>query len=234
MSALVETAGREGFEPMDAWRSELVESHLNMVRSLASRIHRSCTRGPTTVDDLIGFGTIGLYEAAQSYDPKLGVKFSTYSWYRVRGAIYDGLKESSDYKLVRTAQLKAQEAANEYLSVQGKQASPRNSTQSLLNSLAQSLKGVGAAYVISMDSVEEILPDQDAPSPERVSERRQFSTQLRPLIEKLTPTEQKIIHEFYYNDKNLAKIAEELGHSRSWACRIHKRILDKLKSQLKS
>ncbi|MGV2335702.1 MAG UNVERIFIED_CONTAM: hypothetical protein LVR18_16830 [Planctomycetaceae bacterium] len=56
-----------------------------LVRTIAWRVHQ---RLPKTVDldDLIGYGQVGLAEAARDFDETKGSQFVTYAWYRVRGA----------------------------------------------------------------------------------------------------------------------------------------------------
>ncbi len=68
--------------------TELISSHQGLVKSIALKITESL---PTQfeLDDLIGYGQVGLAEAAQEFDPARGVRFATYAYYRVRGAIYD-------------------------------------------------------------------------------------------------------------------------------------------------
>ncbi|HMA99364.1 MAG TPA: sigma-70 family RNA polymerase sigma factor, partial [Spirochaetota bacterium] len=43
-------------------------------------------------DDLVGFGTFGLIDAIEKFDPEKGIKFKTYGITRIRGAIYDELR----------------------------------------------------------------------------------------------------------------------------------------------
>ena len=61
--------------------------HLPLVRYVASR---SCPP-PVEVDDLISAGTIGLIEAADRYDPKRGVPFTSFAYSRIKGAVIDEL-----------------------------------------------------------------------------------------------------------------------------------------------
>ena len=69
---------------------QLIEDNQGLVRSLAKRIHRGL---PSHVEfeDLVSYGQAGLAEAARSFDPEVGSQFSTFAYYRIRGAIYDGL-----------------------------------------------------------------------------------------------------------------------------------------------
>ena len=44
-------------------------------------------------DDLVGFGQFGLLDAINKFDIDKGVKFKTYATTRIRGAIFDELRE---------------------------------------------------------------------------------------------------------------------------------------------
>lgn len=72
-----------------AQQEHWIEQCQGLVRSLAVRIHRKLP-ACIELDDLIAYGELGLLEAAQSFDPRRGCQFSTFAYYRIRGAIYDG------------------------------------------------------------------------------------------------------------------------------------------------
>ena len=64
-------------------RNELIMSHLNLVRFLASKFKN---RGEP-LDDLIQVGTIGLIKAIDRFDPERGLEFTTYATPTVLGEI---------------------------------------------------------------------------------------------------------------------------------------------------
>jgi RNA polymerase sigma factor (sigma-70 family) len=70
-------------------RRLLVEEHLPLVRSIALR-YRDLG---LPVEDLVQEGSIGLLQAIDSFDPGCGASFSTYAFWRVRGAITHALTE---------------------------------------------------------------------------------------------------------------------------------------------
>jgi DNA-directed RNA polymerase specialized sigma subunit len=72
-----------------AQQQHWIEQCQGLVRSLAVRIHRKLP-ARIELDDLIAYGELGLLEAAQSFDARRGCQFSTFAYYRIRGAIYDG------------------------------------------------------------------------------------------------------------------------------------------------
>ena len=60
-------------------------------------------RSRWTLDDLIAYGQLGLAEAAQKFDAESGVRFTTFAYYRVRGAIYDGVSKMNWTSRAQTA-----------------------------------------------------------------------------------------------------------------------------------
>jgi len=67
-----------------------VVRHLPLVRSIANR---TCGRVPQVeLDDLVSAGTIGLIEAVDRYDEKLGVPFGSFAYRRIKGAIIDEIR----------------------------------------------------------------------------------------------------------------------------------------------
>ncbi|UCH30833.1 MAG: sigma-70 family RNA polymerase sigma factor, partial [Myxococcales bacterium] len=74
---------------------ELVMRHRKMVHGLAHRLRRELSLCGD-VDDLIAFGFGGLLEAAHRFDPSRGVRFQTFAYHRVRGAMLDGVRKMAD------------------------------------------------------------------------------------------------------------------------------------------
>ncbi len=79
-----------------------------------ARIHRSV---PVRVDleDLIAYGELGLAQAARDFDPSRDCRFVTFAYYRVQGAIYDGLAKMTWTSRSRYKRLRYQQLANDVL-----------------------------------------------------------------------------------------------------------------------
>jgi len=82
-------------------------------------------------DELVAFGQIGLTEAANAFDPRRGVSFTTFAHYRVRGAIFDGLRKMTWLPPAARRTVVEQSAADELVQVSiadiqlgGKEATP--------------------------------------------------------------------------------------------------------------
>src|SRR5579864_5567074 len=74
-------------------RDELIMAHLPMIRHILSRLVAHLPPG-IDVENLTSAGTLGLVEAANKFDPERGIKFETYAFSRIRGAVFDELRRN--------------------------------------------------------------------------------------------------------------------------------------------
>ena len=72
-------------------RETILRRYLPLVRRVARRF-RSRFATQADVDDLIAWGTLGLLDALDRYDPGREALFATYARFRIRGAILDQLR----------------------------------------------------------------------------------------------------------------------------------------------
>jgi RNA polymerase sigma factor for flagellar operon FliA len=93
-------------------RDELIEEHLHFPRVIARQLAATSTRA-AFLDDLIAAGNVGLVEAAERFDPACGVRFSTFAWPRIKGAMIDGLRTGAHYRRSDVAQYRAAAAKEE-------------------------------------------------------------------------------------------------------------------------
>ncbi len=91
-----------------------IEECQGLVRSMAVQIGRKLPPH-VELEDLIEYGQVGLAEAARDFDPGLGSRFSTYAYYRVRGAIYDGLAKVAWFNRSRCQSSRYEQKANKFL-----------------------------------------------------------------------------------------------------------------------
>ncbi len=72
-------------------RNKIVEHYMPTVARCAREIQAKAPRG-VDYQDLYQAGVPGLMEAIESFDPTRAVKFETFAYYRVRGAILDAIR----------------------------------------------------------------------------------------------------------------------------------------------
>lgn len=67
-----------------------MEAYYDVLFGVAKRMIQKLSG--VDIGDLIGHGTIGLFDAILKYDPAMNVRFEHYAAQRVRGAMLDGLR----------------------------------------------------------------------------------------------------------------------------------------------
>jgi len=90
-------------------RDALIAQHLHFPEVIARQFAATPTRA-AFLEDLIAAGNVGLVEAAEHFDPHRGVRFSTFAWPRIRGAMVDGLRTSARYRRSDVARHRASAA----------------------------------------------------------------------------------------------------------------------------
>src|SRR5687768_1326045 len=115
MSEPKEATAKEVAKPKTALdRRALAEQYMPYVRSIAGKIKKTVAK-EIEFEDLVEYGMIGLLEAADRYDPSHGANFMTFAYYRIRGAIYDGLRGMGWMSRSEYAKARFEERANEFL-----------------------------------------------------------------------------------------------------------------------
>jgi RNA polymerase sigma factor for flagellar operon FliA len=214
---------------MPSERDRLVESGLGLVRSIATTIIRGLPR-QVSLDDLVGAGTRGLVEAADRYDPSRGVQFTTFAYYRIRGAIYDEIRRIAwiprrDWERQRFLE-KADEIAE--AAVAEGSAPPRG--EDAARTLSKTVSQIAIAYVATVDAFDQ-TPSEDV-GPEEALAERQDRGEVRAAIQKLPDKERQLLEMHYFEDLSLLDAGKRLGLSKSWASRLHARALRLLQAQL--
>ena len=217
---------------MDAdprFAQELVDGNLDLVRKIANEIHRLVHRR-IEVDELINMGTIGLIEAARRYDPQRGFQFSTFAYYRIKGAILDGVRRQW-FQIGLSADLKAEEAANAYMqekSVPLQLGTPQPSTAELVERMSSTLAGLATCYRLTSEKIDS-LPDQSSTAGYDDVERRSDLEWVGRNIEQLPPDLRELIRAVYSEGLSLDDYARLKNKSKSWASRLHSRAIDRLR-----
>jgi RNA polymerase sigma factor for flagellar operon FliA len=73
--------------------------------------------------------------------------------------------------------------------------------------------------------------DREA-TPDEAVAQQELCELLREMVSKLPENERAIIQLTYFDGKTLTEAADALGKSKSWASRVHSRVLEKLAHSL--
>lgn len=227
-------------------RRALLDQHAPYVRAIAGKIKKTLPQ-EIGFDELYDYGIIGLLEAADRFDPTLGANFMTFAYYRVRGAIYDGLRGMG--WLSRTAYAKARfearansylaeaasdhEAASRAAEVAAKAPAASHPFEHAVQDLATAVHSLAAMYITSLDAAMEAnLKDESHPDAEAKLQLDEARVMVRRSIRMLPDQERQLLEMYYYKDMSMQQVGDALGLSKSWTSRLHARVIDKLHRML--
>jgi RNA polymerase sigma factor for flagellar operon FliA len=222
---------------MSAEEDRFVREHEGLVRGIATRLRGEMDLS-LDLEDLVAWGYHGLLEAKARFDKDRGVQFNTFAYYRVRGAMIDGVRKMA-YLPRRLHQMRKVAEAADLLGEASAEAqagatpAQKADAEANLAAIDDTLGKITAAYVI--EAMGQSESDQGA-SPEEALAEKQHQTkrekQLHAVLAKLPEREAAVVKAFYFDNRVLDDIAAELGVSKSWASRIHTRALGLLRDQL--
>lgn len=215
-------------QEVNAERDALVEQYLPYATSIAAKLARSF---PSEVDfdDILCNARLGLLEAAKRYDEKFGVDFRTFAYYRIKGAVYDGLRKTGWIPRSLYSKIKFEQAANEYLKAnEGRDDAKSRFYRKELGDINKDVNAVASIYVMSIDSLEDFeVEDKKANEEiERKAEFQKVKEKVCGAIEGLPDKERKLIKMYYFQNKTMEEIGDQLNLSKSWTSRLHARALD--------
>jgi len=243
--AIPATAAYGRYERGEGAVRELVMEHLPLVRFIAGRARASLPPGVCEAD-LIGAGALGLVEAAHRYDPSRGVKFTTFAYPRIRGAIIDHLRQHDPLGKSARVQLSSlRQCLSDLHGRTGRKPTIEElareagmAEQSVLQYLSyEKWDSVGSlADGEGPDGTERsalaaLIPAETA-TPLEELEWQERLERLRAAIERLPEREKSIIVMYYYEELYVAEMAEILQVSQSRVSQLHARALYNLTRML--
>jgi len=219
-----------------AERERLVERHLDLAKKAAAMVFPR-VKEHVELEELVALANAGLAEAAQRFEPDRGASFATFAWYRVQGAIVDGLRKQTPLPRRVWAKLVALRAASEYLEQRGERergAAQRGAAKptgaDALDAVKGALSAIRTMYMCSLEALQEQGFDPAAPAAHEQFNLGRIAARLRDAIATLPEKERALVTKHYWEGKNLLEAGAELGMSKSWASRLHAQAVDRLRA----
>lgn len=224
-------------------RDRLIREYVPFVHYVASRYH-SIPGGIVQLEDLVGYGMIGLIDAVDRFDPERGVPFEGFAARRIRGAIQDELRRvdwvprrlrKSVSKLRRAGVPGRVPAGRARLA--GGSGPPDIPGSAPLAEFGASQRLLAELPLRRTVPLEEPgSPRRDVPDategPAAATERREVRRLLEASIAELTLRERTVLHMSYAQGRTLLEIAAELGVTQGRVCQIRQHALARLRRRL--
>lgn len=216
-------------------RDKLIVHYMRIVKYIAGRM---AIHVPSNIEmnDLIGWGMLGLMDAVEKFDHTQEIKFSTYASIRIRGAIIDEIRSldwaprslRSMARRIVSAKEKLRHKTISEPSADEIAAELGVTTEQVEDTVCQ----VQTAQVLSLD---DYLPAEDnsevrkmdsisnpaSPSPDTFLRTQERQECLVKAILQLPDQQQRVLNLYYYEELTLKEIGVVLDVSESRVCQIH-------------
>lgn len=223
-----------------ATKDRLITDHLELVDKIANsfRLHLGNTR--VTLDELVAAGREGLCEAAERFDATVGAQFSTFAYWRIKGAMVDAIRLTEAYSRTDVANYRAAQARpSEHVTQR------RRSRAVTIVSYDHVRSGVGSQDLGGTAEVSEAAwrEANDLPSasvdPETLLAERENEAARRRAIEALPralatlgAADRELLNGLYVEGKRCLEISAERGVHHSRVSRRHQIALNRLRAAM--
>jgi RNA polymerase sigma factor for flagellar operon FliA len=210
----------------------LAKSLMPLVHEVAAQVAR---RVPAHVllDDLVGAGMLGLAGALTRFDPERRDTFRGYAEFRVRGAIMDELRRRDI--MSRDARIESKRLARsvQQLTAElGREAEDDEIADHLgvsLETYRSMQLRLKSARMVSADALD--LPDTGA-GPDRLLINAEMRDRLAESIKMLPRRQAVVLWLYFYKERPLREIADQLGVTPSRVCQIRTEAVERLRRRM--
>lgn len=210
-----------------------VEEHRAMIEGVAAQI-RNKGSAPSVIEfgDLVSFGMEGLMKAHRNFRPDKGSTFKTYAYYRIKGEMYDRIRSEWQYRNPGDYADYRRRIQDRIADVVEEAIIDFDSAPVSGDVEGRFLDLLSDSAMVSLMSID-VIGDIEGAKDIAMEGIDNIDDALWEEIKSLDATEQQFIELFYINGIKQKEIADQMNQSRSKICRLHMRILEKLRKRLK-
>jgi RNA polymerase sigma factor for flagellar operon FliA len=225
-------------------REELIMKYAPLVKYIAERL---AIRMPSHIskDDLTSAGILGLFDAIDNYDSSRGIKFETYAFYRIRGAVLDEMRRLDWIPRSIRKEVQEIEAAITAVRVKlGRDPEDHEIALELGVSLESYFKMIDKAKGINLLSLDEPVMgssvtavdkmESTTPSPLDELNKNEVKNIIADALSNLSEKEQLVVSLYYFDELTLKEIARVMELTESRISQIHSKVIITLRAKLKS
>lgn len=225
-------------------RNELVLHYSYIARTVALEM-RSTYHRYATVDEMINQGVIAIIESIERFDLSHGVKFSTFAFTKVRGAVIDYVRKQDWLpRRVRQNSLKINSAYDALIGELGRsptteemaakmQMTPEEFDKCVYEISGDKMVSYEALLTLAPQSTGVIWSGIDT---EYVPEDRVDHTELREVlareIDNLNEQERTVLSMYYYDELTMKEISKVMGVSEQRIGQINRKLVSKLRTKM--
>ena len=223
-------------------RNQLVMYYSYIARSMAVKMSSTYHKYATT-EEMVNQCVIALINSLERFDPDKGVKFSTYAFTKVRGAIINYVRKQ-DWLSRRVRQmdiriLKTEDELSLELGRPPTRLEMADRLQITPEEFDRCVWEMSGENIYSLETLlttpgrtQSSLTLEGVFDPEDEMDEQELRSQLMKAIDELNEQERTVLSLYYYEDLTMREIGQVLGVSEQRVGQINQKLIRKLREKL--
>ena len=219
-----------------ALRDKIIRKYMPLVKYVAGKVSVGLPAS-MEFDDLVGFGQFGLLDAISKYDLDKKVKFKTYAVTRIRGAIFDEMRQL-DW-VPRSVRQKSREIEDTISGLESRLSRPATDEEIAkemnlsVEEYQHTVMKISGTSVLSLNdvwysgddsdhlSIGDSIESPQSLNPDVQVEREEIRKVIIQAINELPEKEKMVIVLYYHEDLTFKEIGQVLDVSESRISQLH-------------
>jgi len=209
-----------------------LKQYAPIVRRIAMQVASRLPRN-VQLDDLVQEGMLGLLDAIKRYEPKPGASFETYAKARIRGSIYDSLREEDVIpRHVRDKLTQLERTAEELRQVLGRPPEDSEIASHLGISIEEyfAILDSGMTITIVDDELPEVIDESADQS--KTLQQKQLAARIEERLKDLPERERLVLALHYQQDLSFREVAYVMELTPGRISQLHTQALIRLRGML--
>lgn len=225
-------------------RNDLVMHYSYIARTVAVEM-RTTYQKYATMDEMINQGVIALIESLDRFDTAIGVKFSTFAFTKIRGALIDYVRKQDWLpRRVRQNSIRINQAHDQLSMTLGRTPTREEMAEQLsmtTDEFDKAVYEISGDKMLSYEGLLTLAPQTDGvlkplsdsiDDPESQMDDRELRDLLIDEIDKLNEQERTVLSLYYYEELTMREIALVMGVSEQRIGQVNRKLITKLRGAM--
>jgi RNA polymerase sigma factor FliA len=197
-------------------RDRAIGEHLPLVRQVVRRLALQNFGTACDIDDLVGYGTVGLIQAVDRFDPNSGIPFAAFATLRIRGAVLDAVRQldplSRDQRSHVTRIRDARDHLRSTLNREPTVAEVRDASQMAPDAFDDAAVAATSSFMLNADD-DDAIAISHAPSCTEIVERKERAELVQAAVSLLPERERAAVQMYFFKELTQREISCALALS---------------------
>jgi RNA polymerase sigma factor for flagellar operon FliA len=210
-------------------RDELIARYGGFARAIAAKLYATRPDDSTPFEDYLQYARVGLIESLDRYLVEHGASFETFSSYRIRGAILNGLSRETELRAQRSHW--RERVADRSASLLGERS--ERPERASLEDFVQLAVGLAVGLILE-DATAAAVDESAEANPYAATELAQLRARVSRLVDQLPDREREVVQRHYYQQHEFQQIAADLQISKGRVSQLHARAVERIRAALET